>query len=88
MVEERDAWQPTLQAVVPVLTDPEIVQTSVTGMLSGNINLSAYNVESILVIANAIGVRCYAHHGRISSRWVRMPGHVTSADIDKLCVAV
>ena len=57
MVEERDAWQPTLQAVVPVVTDPEIVQTSVTGMLSGKINLSAFDVESVLVLANAIGVR-------------------------------
>ena len=42
--------------VLPVLSRPEVVEQAVAGVLSGQISLSLSNVESLLVLANAVGV--------------------------------
>ncbi len=41
---------------MPVLTQPEIVEEAVAGVLSGQISLSLSKVEAVLVLANAAGV--------------------------------
>ena len=56
LVDDRDVKAQFLVAVLPVLTAPEIVHQAVAGILGGKINLSAANIEPILVLANAVGV--------------------------------
>ena len=87
-MEERDAWQPTLQAVVPVVTDPAIVQTSVTGMLFGKITLTASNVEPVLVLANAIGVRQNVSQGSTCSPLLSGSACQDSLQVEKLTCQV
>ena len=45
-----------LQLILPVFAAPCTVHQAVAGMLSGKVTLSAYNVEAILVLANAVRV--------------------------------
>ncbi len=45
-----------LRLILPVKSDPAIVQQAVAGLNSGSIDLHMGNVEPILVLANAIGV--------------------------------
>lgn len=45
-----------LQLILPVLTDPAVVQHAVAALYRGLICLSMCSVEAILVLANAIGV--------------------------------
>lgn len=54
--QHKDSNSP-LELVLPVLTDPDIVQQAVAGVLSGQIRLSMSTVEPLLVLANAVGVR-------------------------------
>lgn len=54
-VQEHQSLAP-LQLILPVLTDPEIVQHAVAALHCGSIQLSMSNVEVILVLANSIGV--------------------------------
>ena len=58
LIENHAKPNQILQAITPVVTDPKIVQLSVTAMLGGEFTLSANNIEDVLVLANAIGVRC------------------------------
>ena len=55
-MEDNFNRQHQMQAILPVLTKPSIVHEAFAGMLSGQIRLSAANVEAVLVMANAIGV--------------------------------
>ncbi len=41
---------------LPVETDPDIVCQAVSGLLGGFVELSALNVEALLVLANSVGV--------------------------------
>ncbi len=53
---EHKAVTGPLILTMPVLTQPEIVEEAVAGVLSGQISLSLSNVEAVLVLANAAGV--------------------------------
>ena len=55
-IPECSATEPGLQLTMPVLTNCNIVQAAVAGMLSGSISLSLQNAEATLVLANAAGV--------------------------------
>ena len=55
-MQERTDTERALHLILPVKTDPAIVQQAVAGLNSGNIDLHMGNVEPILVLANAIGV--------------------------------
>lgn len=54
-MEHRNHETPMV-LVLPVLSRPEVVEQAVAGVLSGQISLSLSNVESLLVLANAVGV--------------------------------
>ena len=56
-VKEHQATGVPINLVLPVLTRPDVVQEAVAGILSGEISLSLLNVEALLVLANAVGVR-------------------------------
>ena len=45
-----------LSLTLPVETDPDIVCQAVSGLLGGFVELSALNVEALLVLANSVGV--------------------------------
>ena len=51
-----------LQLLSLVLTAPHIMHQAVAGMLYGQLTLSAANVESVLVLANAIRVSITSVH--------------------------
>ncbi len=55
-VQEHTDTERALRLILPVKTDPAIVQQAVAGLNSGSIGLHMGNVEPILVLANAIGV--------------------------------
>ncbi len=55
-VQEHTDTERVLRLILPVKTDPAIVQQAVAGLNSGSIDLHMGNVEPILVLANAIGV--------------------------------
>ena len=55
-MQERTDTERALHLILPVKTDPAIVQQAVAGLNSGSIDLHMGNVEPILVLANAIGV--------------------------------
>ena len=54
-VQEHQSAAP-LQLLLPVLTDPAIVQTAVAALYRGKICLSMCTVEAIIVLAHAIEV--------------------------------
>ncbi len=53
---EHKATKGPVILIMPALTQPEIVEQAVAGVLSGQISLSLSNVEAVLVLANAVGV--------------------------------
>ena len=55
-VEEHTDTERALCLILPVKTNPAIVQQAVAGLNSGSIDLHMGNVEPIIVLANAIGV--------------------------------
>jgi hypothetical protein len=55
-VQEHIDTERALRLILPVKTDPAMVQQAVAGLNSGSIDLHIGNVEPILVLANAIGV--------------------------------
>lgn len=55
-VAEQQATQSPINLVLPVLTRPDVVEQAVAGILSGQIGLTWFSVEPLLVLANAVGV--------------------------------
>lgn len=54
-VAEQQATQSPINLVLPVLTRPDVVEQAVAGILSGQIGLTWFSVEPLLVLANAVG---------------------------------
>lgn len=53
---EHSSTEQIVRLVTPVETEPEIVHPCIHGLLAGEIKLSFATVESVLVLANAVGV--------------------------------
>lgn len=56
-IHDHPASRQPLELVTPVCTEPEVLQQAVASLLSGEIKLSGRNIEPLLVLANAVGVR-------------------------------
>ena len=54
-VQEHNRTAP-LQLILPVLTEPADVHDAVSALHRGMIQLSLFNFEAVLVLANAVGV--------------------------------
>ncbi|KAL0024792.1 hypothetical protein WJX79_007427 [Trebouxia sp. C0005] len=57
-VQEHMDTEGALLLILPVKTDPAIVQQVVAGLSCGSMDLHMGNVEPIVVLANAIGIEC------------------------------
>ncbi len=55
-VAQHIGREQVLSLTLPVETDPDIVCQAVSGLLGGFVELSALNVEALLVLANSVGV--------------------------------
>ena len=60
------------QLILPVIAAPETLHQAVSGMLCGQVTLSASNAEPVLVLADAIGfksIHCASLDSRICVIW-------------------
>lgn len=55
-MHDRTAAEQPLQLVLPVRTEPAVLQQAVVSVLCGQAELCLSNVEPLLVVANSIGV--------------------------------
>lgn len=83
-VQEHKDTEP-LTLVLPVLTDPAVLQEALKGLHSGTLSMSWQTAEAVLVMANSIGVSAFEVSG--SRLHLQVSSSTCCANVDR-CTGV